>query len=111
MSDLNVSILQQAVENFNNQYQKNAACTENDQVSLQRASALLDGLKGMFSLDDFNVKISGNMFCVATSFDGYVLELSLDPNFDLKLRNVKVTLHFHIQQLEINSFKFVFGFL
>ena len=100
MSNLNIDILAQSVDNLSRQYEKNLAENENDQLSLQRAGALLEGLKGMFGIEDITLKPVDNTICVTTTFDECVLDLFLDAQNDLKLSSVKVSVSYLFQVLK-----------
>lgn len=91
MANLNLDILQQSVEKLSREYEKNLLDSERDQLSLKRASALLEGLKGIFGIDDLSLIAAGNLFCISVVIDDYNLEIYVDPSQDLKLQSVQVS--------------------
>jgi hypothetical protein len=90
MSNVNFNVLFQSVENLSVQHEKKIAETDNDQVALRRATALLEGLSGMIGIENMNIHTNASMLCLSTMIDGYDVQLSLDPSCDLKLRGIQV---------------------
>jgi hypothetical protein len=90
MSNVNFNVLFQSVENLSVQHEKKSAETDNDQLSLKRASALLEGLNGMIGIENMNIRTNGSMLCLSTMIDAFEVQLSLDPSCDLKLRDIQV---------------------
>jgi hypothetical protein len=90
MSTLNLDILLQSVDKLANQYEKNLLDTTTDQLAHKRASALLEGLNGMFGFDDIAVTAAGSLLCITVVIDDYELKLFVDPAQDLKLQTVQV---------------------
>lgn len=87
---LNFDILLQSIDKLSHQYEQNLAEATNDQLSFKRASALFEGLKGMFGMDDMTITGAGSLLCITVIIDEYRLELFVDPADDLKLQSVQV---------------------
>lgn len=89
--NLNLNILVQSVENLSQQVEKNQTVMQQDKVSLVKAEALLEGLKGMFGIHTISMEASGDMIILNVSVDGNKAEFVLDPSQQLKLFDVKVS--------------------
>lgn len=102
MSDLNINILVQSIENLSQQVAKSETATKQDKASLAKAQALLEGLKGMFGIQAITMEAVGDMIAViATMFDNNV-QFILNPSQQLKLCDVKViTEYCHIRLCNI----------
>lgn len=90
MSNLNINILVQSIDNLSQQVVKSESMTQQDKISLTKAQALLDGLKGMFGIQAITLEAVGDMIAIiATIFESKV-EFLLDPSQQLKLCDIKV---------------------
>lgn len=90
MSDLNINILVQSIENLSQQVVKSESATKQDNASLTKAKALLDGLKGMFGIQAITLEAAGDMVDVTMTVLDYKVHFILDPAQELKLCDVKV---------------------
>jgi len=102
MSDLNINILVQSIENLSQQVAKSETVTKQDKASLTKAQALLDGLKGMFGIQAITMEAVGDMIAVITTIYDSNVHFILDPSQQLKLCDVQVlivtgTEHSHLR--------------
>lgn len=95
---LNLNILVQSVENLSQQVEKNQTVMQQDKISLTKAEALFEGLKGMFNIDEIAMEASGDMILLSTTMNGSKAEFLLDPSQQLKLSDVKVSYFYPLSQ-------------
>lgn len=90
MSNLNLNILVQSVENLSQQVEKSEASAQQDKISLDKAQALLEGLKGMFGIQSITMENAGDFLSIVATISEHRAQFYMDPSKQLKLCGVKV---------------------